>query len=176
MLQLHVASTAIAWLLHGSCMALAPLYPGHLNPCGPRDESGRNSQRQFMKGLGVPRHSSGERVADASSWLRPYQQPLPLTPKGSSNAAEALSGGFEDKHPPTGRIRQKAQMSPWPVLPWSNYCLRWLQAGMLGKQQAHGCLTVILAHGGLEVGGRQIFGMGLMRAPLPEEAVANAAE
>ena len=57
-------------------------------------------QRQFMKGLGVPRHSSGERVADASSWLRPYQQSLPLTPKGSSHAAEALYGGFEDKDPP----------------------------------------------------------------------------
>jgi hypothetical protein len=35
---------------------------------------------------------------------------------------------------------------------------------------------VILAHGGLEVGGRQIFRMGLMRAPLHEEAVADAPE
>jgi hypothetical protein len=35
---------------------------------------------------------------------------------------------------------------------------------------------VILAHGGLEVGGRQIFRMGLMRAPLHEEAVADASE
>jgi len=35
---------------------------------------------------------------------------------------------------------------------------------------------VILAHGGLEVGGRQIFRMGLRRAPLHEEAVADAPE
>jgi hypothetical protein len=35
---------------------------------------------------------------------------------------------------------------------------------------------VILAHGGLEVGGRQILGMGLVRAPILEEAVADAAE
>ena len=54
--------------------------------------------------------------------------------------------------------------------------LRWLQTGTLGKQQAQGGLTVILGHGGLEVGGRQIFRMGLMRAPLHEEAVADAPE
>ena len=42
------------------------------------------------------------------------------------------------------------------------------------KQQPQGCLTVILAHGGLEVGGRQMFRMALMRAPLHEEAVADA--
>ena len=47
---------------------------------------------------------------------------------------------------------------------------------MPGKQQAQGCLAVILAHGGLEVGGGQIFRMGLMRAPLHEEAVADAPE
>ena len=35
---------------------------------------------------------------------------------------------------------------------------------------------MILAHGGLKVGGCQIFGMGLMRAPLQEEAVADAPE
>lgn len=35
---------------------------------------------------------------------------------------------------------------------------------------------MILAHGGLEVGGRQILRMGLMRAPLHEEAVADAPE
>ena len=35
---------------------------------------------------------------------------------------------------------------------------------------------MILAQGGLEVGGRQIFRMGLMRAPLHEEAVADAPE
>jgi hypothetical protein len=35
---------------------------------------------------------------------------------------------------------------------------------------------VVLAHGGLEVGGRQIFWMGLMGAPLHEEAVADAPE
>ena len=54
--------------------------------------------------------------------------------------------------------------------------LRWLQTGTLGKQQAQGGLTVILGHGGLEVGGSQVFGMGLMRAPLREEAVADAPE
>jgi len=35
---------------------------------------------------------------------------------------------------------------------------------------------VILAHGGLKVGGGQILGMGLIRAPLQEEAVADAPE
>jgi hypothetical protein len=35
---------------------------------------------------------------------------------------------------------------------------------------------VILAHGGLEIGGRQILRMGLMRAPLHEEAIADAPE
>lgn len=35
---------------------------------------------------------------------------------------------------------------------------------------------MILAHGGLEVGGRQVLGMGLMGAPLHEEAVADAPE
>jgi hypothetical protein len=35
---------------------------------------------------------------------------------------------------------------------------------------------VILVHGGLKVGGCPIFGMGLMRAPLHEEAVADAPE
>lgn len=35
---------------------------------------------------------------------------------------------------------------------------------------------MILAHGGLEVGGRQVFRMGLMRAPLHEEAVTDAPE
>ena len=35
---------------------------------------------------------------------------------------------------------------------------------------------MILAHGGLEVGGRQIIRMGLMGAPFHEEAVADAAE
>jgi hypothetical protein len=55
-------------------------------------------------------------------------------------------------------------------------CLRWFQAGTFGQQQAQGSLTVILAHGGLEVGGRQIFRMRLMRAPLHEQAIANAPE
>ncbi len=54
--------------------------------------------------------------------------------------------------------------------------LRWLQTGALGQQQPQGCLAVLLAHGGLEVGGRQIFRMGLIRAPLHEEAVADASE
>ena len=54
--------------------------------------------------------------------------------------------------------------------------LRWLQTGTLGKQPAQGCLTVILAHGCLEVGSRQICRMGLLRAPLHEEAVADAPE
>ena len=54
--------------------------------------------------------------------------------------------------------------------------LRWLQTGTFGKQQAQGCLTVILAHGCLEVGGSQVFRMGLMRAPLHEETVADAPE
>jgi len=58
----------------------------------------------------------------------------------------------------------------------SRVILRRLQTGTLGKQQAHGCLTVVLAHRCLEVGGRQIFRMRLMRAPLHEEAVADAAE
>ena len=35
---------------------------------------------------------------------------------------------------------------------------------------------MILAHGGLEVGGRQMFRMGLLSAPLQEEAVANPSE
>jgi len=35
---------------------------------------------------------------------------------------------------------------------------------------------MLLAHGGLEVGGGQIFRMGLMRAPLHEEAVADTPE
>ena len=54
--------------------------------------------------------------------------------------------------------------------------LRWPQTGTLGKQQAQGYLTVIFAHGGLEIGGRQVFRMRLMRAPLHEEAVADAPE
>jgi len=47
---------------------------------------------------------------------------------------------------------------------------------MLGKQQAQGGPTLILAHGCLEVGGCQILRMGLMRAPLHEEAVADTPE
>ena len=35
---------------------------------------------------------------------------------------------------------------------------------------------MILAHRGLEIGGRQKLGMGLMRAPFHEEAVADAPE
>lgn len=35
---------------------------------------------------------------------------------------------------------------------------------------------MILAHGGLEVSGRQMLRMGLMRAPLHEETVADAPE
>jgi len=35
---------------------------------------------------------------------------------------------------------------------------------------------VIFAHGGLEIGGSQVFRMRLMRAPLHEEAVADAPE
>jgi hypothetical protein len=54
--------------------------------------------------------------------------------------------------------------------------LRWSQTGTLGKQQAQGCLTVIFAHGGLEIGGSQVFRMRLMRAPLHEEAVVDAPE
>src|ERR1017187_3632262 len=54
--------------------------------------------------------------------------------------------------------------------------LRWLQTGTLGQQQAQGGLTVILPHGGLEVGGRQVFRMGLMSAPFHEETVADAPE
>jgi len=54
--------------------------------------------------------------------------------------------------------------------------LQWLQTGTLSKQQAQGGLTVVLAHGGLKVGGRQIFRMRLVRAPLYEEAVADAPE
>src|ERR1700730_14994584 len=53
---------------------------------------------------------------------------------------------------------------------------RWFQAGTLGKQQAHGDLTVVLAHGRLEISGRQILRMGLVRAPLHEEAVTDAAK
>ena len=52
--------------------------------------------------------------------------------------------------------------------------LRWLQTRALGQQQPQGCLIVILAHGGVEGGGRQKLRMGLMRAPLHEEAVADA--
>jgi hypothetical protein len=54
--------------------------------------------------------------------------------------------------------------------------LRRLQSWVLGKQQAHGGLTVLLTHGGLEVGSRQMFRMALMSAPLHEEAVADAPE
>ena len=53
---------------------------------------------------------------------------------------------------------------------------RWPQIGTLGEQQAHGGLTVVLSHGGLKIGGRQILRMGLMRAPLHEQTVADAAE
>ena len=63
-------------------------------------------------------------------------------------------------------------MSLWPALPPSSCFLRWLQTGALGQHRAHGRLTVILGHGGLEVGGRQVFGMGLMRAPLGEAKVS----
>jgi len=35
---------------------------------------------------------------------------------------------------------------------------------------------MVFTHGRLEIGGRQILRMGLMRAPLHEEAVADAAE
>ena len=53
-----------------------------------------------------------------------------------------------------------------------------LQTGALGKQQPHGGLTVVLAQGGLEVGGRQKLRMGtaLMGAPLHEQAIADAPE
>src|ERR1035438_5884017 len=54
--------------------------------------------------------------------------------------------------------------------------LRWPQTGTLGKQPAQGCLTVIFAHGCLAIGGSQVFRMRLMRAPLHEEAVADAPE
>lgn len=64
---------------------------------------------------------------------------------------------------------------PVASLAWSNG-LRRFQAGSLGKQQTDGRLAVILAQGGLEVGGRQKLGMGLMRAPFQEEAVADAPE
>jgi hypothetical protein len=56
------------------------------------------------------------------------------------------------------------------------WILRWLQTGALDQQQPQGGLAVILAHGGLKVGGGQIFGMGLVRAPLQKEAVADAPE
>src|ERR1019366_7909195 len=52
--------------------------------------------------------------------------------------------------------------------------LRWLQTGTLGQHEALGGLTVVLAHGCLEVGGLQVFRMGLGSAPLHEETVADA--
>ena len=40
--------------------------------------------------------------------LAPALSPaLPLTPKGSSNTADAPSGGLEDNNPPSGASRKK---------------------------------------------------------------------
>jgi len=78
------------------------------------------------------------------------------------------------KSSPSGAWREKTSR---PVAgPSSGLFLGWLQSRALGKQQAHGGLTVLLTHGGLEVGGRQILRMALMSAPLHEEAVADAPE
>jgi hypothetical protein len=69
----------------------------------------------------------------------------------------------------------KKPEEPVASLVWSNG-LRRFQSGSFGEQQTDGHPTVVLAHGGLEVGGGQKLGMGLMRAPFHEEAVADASE
>lgn len=60
-------------------------------------------------------------------------------------------------------------------LAWGRVLKRF-QLWALIKQQPQGGTTMVLAHGGLEIGGGQMLGMGLMGAPLHEEAVANSAE
>lgn len=84
----------------------------------------------------------------------------------------------KDEHSPSGAVARKSAHAPMVAPSLLGLFLRWFQTGTLGQQQPQGCLTVILAHGGLEVGGRQKLrmGTGLMGAPLHEEAVAEAPE
>jgi hypothetical protein len=132
------------------------------------------SQRQFMKDLGF--RGIGE--ADA----------LPMPQRGS----DLITSPASERE----RLVQRGRRALWKLrgqestlrripqkrkracgrFSLGRIILRGLQTGTLGKQQAQGGLTVILAHGGLKVGGGQILGMGLMRAPLQEEAVADAPE
>jgi hypothetical protein len=75
-------------------------------------------------------------------------------------------------------MARKSAPKPCGRLELIGLFLRRLQTGALGKQQPHSRSTVILTHGGLEVGGRQKLRMGttLMGAPLQEEAIADAPE
>ena len=98
-----------------------------------------------------------------------------MATRGSSRAADAWYWGFRDNNGLSGAARKK-QNEPVAGSTFGDLILRWSQTGTFGKQQAQGRLRVILVHGGLKVGGGQIFGMGLMRAPLHEEAVADAPE
>ena len=112
----------------------------------------------------MPQQGS-EPVFRPACWPRRARRTLRMQPVAASRTKSLLQAHHA-----------KAPLSLWSAPPSSNYFLRWFQAGALGEQQAQGCLAVVLAHGGLEVGGRQIFWMGLMGAPLHEEAVADAPE
>ncbi len=77
--------------------------------------------------------------------------------------------------PPAVLRSEKAELNPLADSDWSS-CLRRFQAGAFGEKQAHGGTTMVFAHRGLKIRRRQVFGMGLMRAPFHEQAVADAAE
>ncbi len=51
-----------------------------------------------------------------------------------------------------------------------------LEFGVFAGNEADGFGEIVLAHGGLEVGGGLVFGFGVLAAPLDEEAVGQAAE
>jgi hypothetical protein len=73
--------------------------------------------------------------------LAPTLSPaLPLTPKGSSNTADAPSGGLEDNDPPSGASPQKAQMSLWPVLLSSNYFYGGFKLGRFANNKRRAAL------------------------------------
>jgi hypothetical protein len=115
----------------------------------------------------------------ASGCLSFSSDPTPAAPgrsPDSFNAAGLRYRGCRGRKFPLRRMGRRNAHKPVAGFELSGMVLRWLQTGALGQQQPQGGLAVILAHGGLEVGGRQMCRMGLMRTPLHEEAVADAPE
>ncbi len=136
---------------------------------------GKVMQRQFAKG------PCWERLAGWTApgpWtLAPTHTRVPC--RGSQNALDAADWRCRDcqgRNIPLGRSGQKSAHKPMAGSRLREWTLRGLQTRALGQQQPQGGLAVILAHGGVEVGGGQKLRMGLMRAPLHEEAVADAPE